>query len=169
MRLDSFTVGYSHGEDRLLLQAIGAGDTQSYWLTRRAVLMMAEGITNVLAEQHQKYGRANVRPEHLADVLGFDQIAAAQSNPLRPGTIDEAGSSAPILLYRMSYTVENAENCIIKLTDADGRGHGYRLTADMLHALMNLIQSQCDKAGWGIQMISQPTRLTNPNNCHALH
>lgn len=159
MRLDSFTVGYSVAEDRLLLQAIGDGEPQSFWITRRAALMIAEGIQKVLSEQYQKYGGSKVSTEHVNELLAFDHTVAAQKHPPKAGAIQPELATAPILVYQIGYNADNAEQCVINLTDAQGNGHGYRLTAEMLHALLNLIQSQCDLAGWGIRLV-QPTALS---------
>lgn len=153
MRLDSFTVGYHVAEDRLLLQAIGDGEPQSFWITRRAALMIAQGIQKVLAEQYQKFATQQVNPSHMGDLLAFDHSVATQKNPPKTSVVQEAIKVAPILIYQLSYSAETSERCLINLTDADGNGYGYRLTADMLHALLNLIQSQCDQAGWGIRLL----------------
>lgn len=153
MRLDSFTVGYSVAEDRLLLQAIGDGETQNFWITRRATGMIAEGIQKVLSEQYRKFGGHKVSTTHVDDLVSFDHTVAAQKNPPKAGTIQADIQSAPILIYQFSYSAETSEICLINLTDAKGNGHGYRLTAEMLHALLNLIQTQCDQAGWGIRLI----------------
>lgn len=153
MRLDSFTVGYSIAEDRLLLQAIGDGETQSFWITRRAASMIAEGIQKVLTEQYRKFGSHPVNPAHMNDLLAFDHSVAAQKNPPKAGAVQTTVTSTPILLYQIGYSVDNAAQCLINLTDANGQGHGYRLTSEMLHALLNLIQSQCDHAGWGISLL----------------
>lgn len=163
MRLDSFTVGYSLAEDRLLLQAIGDADPQSFWITRRAALMIAEGIQKVLTEQYQKFGGHRVSAEHVGDMLAFDHTIATQKNPPKAGAVNEAITTAPVLIYQISYSAESAETCQINLTDAQGQGHGYRLTADMLHALLNLIQSQCDQAGWGIRLVQATIPNTSIN------
>lgn len=158
MRLNSFTVGYSIAEDRLLLQAVGDEETQSFWITRRAASMIADGIKKVLTEQYQKFGAQQVNPAHMNELLAFDHSVAAQKNPPKTGSVVEDIKSAPILIHQLSYTAETAERCLITLTDAHGKGHGYRLTAEMLHALLNLIQSQCDQAGWCIQL-SKPVSM----------
>lgn len=160
MQLESFTVGYSIKEDRLLLQAIGDGDPQSFWITRRAALMIAEGIQKVLVEQYQKFGGEKIHPDHVEDMVAFDQATATQKNPPKAGTVNESIKTAPILIYQISYSADNSETCQIKLTDAEGYGHGYLLTADMLHALLNLIQKQCDQAGWGVQLIRPSPSMT---------
>lgn len=87
MRLDSFTVGYSVAEDWLLLQAIGDREPQSFWTTRRAALMIAEGIQKVLSEQYQKYGGSKVSTEHVNELLAFDHTVAAQKHPPKAGAI----------------------------------------------------------------------------------
>lgn len=154
MNLDSFTVAYSLSEDRLLLQAIGDGDTQSFWITRRAALMIADAAQKVLTEQYQKFGAHKVSPEHVGSLLAFDHSIATQKNPPKAGSVQSNLKKAPILLYQIDYSADNAEHCLINLKDAAGRGHGYRLTADMLHALLNLVQTQCNQAAWGIRLIS---------------
>lgn len=153
MRLKSFTVGYSTGEDRLLLQAIGDGEPQNFWITRRAAGMIAEGIQKALSEQYRKFGGNKVNAAYVDDLISFDHTVAAQKNPPKAGTVQGDIQSAPILIYQLSYSAESSESCLINLTDANGNGHGYRLTAEMLHALLNLIQTQCDQAGWGIRLI----------------
>lgn len=170
MRLDSFTVGYSRGEDRLLLQAIGDGEPQSFWITRRAALMIAEGIQNVLSDQYQKFGGDRVSPAHVDSLIAFDQAVAAQKNPPKSGAVQTTVNSAPILVYQIGYSADNPEYCVINLTDTNSRGHGYRLTTEMLHALLNLIQSQCDQAGWGIQLLKpQPLNTTSVADTRNLH
>lgn len=169
MQLDSFTVGYSIQEDRLLLQANGKTETQSFWITRRAATMIAEGVRKALVEQYQRFGKADLPAQYLSDVMDFDYAAATEKNPPKPGAIAPVPLSSPILLYQISYSAESAEHCIIHLTDADGRGHGYRLTAEMLHALMNLIQSQCDQAGWEVQLLTPTFALTQRSADRALH
>ena len=154
MRLDSFTVAYSLAEDRLLLQAIGEGETQSFWITRRAALMIAEGIQKALKEQHLKYGKHTVKQEHLSDLIAFEHNIAAKKNPPKSGSIQGAINTPPLLLYQISYAAESTNNCVINLTDSNGQGHGYRLKSDMLHALLNLIQTQCDLAGWGLKLLT---------------
>ena len=154
MRLDSFTVGYSLLEDRLLLQAVGDGDTQSFWITRRAALMIADGIQKALTEQHLKFGSHSVAPEHVSDLLAFKHNAATEKNPPKSGAVQSWVKTPPILLYQIGYATENADDCVINLTDSNGQGHGYRLKSEMLHALLNLIQTQCDQAGWGLRLLT---------------
>ena len=166
MRLDSFTVGYSIAEDRLLLQANGDKETQSFWITRRAASMIAEGIQKVLAEQYRKFGTQPINPVYIDDLLAFDHSVAAQKNPPKAGAVQTTVTNAPILLYQIGYSVDNAEQCLINLTDANGQGHGYRLTTEMLHSLLNLIQSQCDQARWGIRLIKPPSSIWNVDSIH---
>lgn len=166
MRLNSFTVGYSIAEDRLLLQAIGDGETQNFWITRRAAGMIAEGIQKVLTEQYRKFGGHKVSAAHVDDLISFDHTVAAQKNPPKAGTVQADIPSAPILIYQFSYSAETSENCLINLTDAQGNGHGYRLTAEMLHAILNLIQTQCDQAGWGIRLIKSLSLGQNVESFH---
>lgn len=160
MRLDSFTVGYSLTEDRLLLQALGDGEPQSFWITRRAALMIAEGFQKVLVEQYQKFGGEKIHPGHVDDLLAFDQATATQQHPPKPGAVQETVTEPPILIYQIRYSAEDPESCVIHLTDATGRGHGYRLTPAMLHALLNLMQTQCVQAGWNITLV-KPATLTS--------
>jgi hypothetical protein len=167
MLLRHFNISYFINEDRLLLQAIGDGEPQSFWITRRAALMIAEGIQKVLSEQYKKYGGSKVSTDHVNDLLAFDHTVAAQKNPPKAGAIQSELTTAPILVYQIGYSANNLEQCVINLTDAQGNGHGYRLTAEMLHALLNLIQSQCDLAGWGIRLI-RPT-VPSSANAASLH
>lgn len=160
MRLESFNAGYSIQEDRILLQAVGDGEPQNYWITRRAALMLGEGIHNVLAEQCTKFGARTISNEYVSEVLSFDHERVASDNPPRPGKLIPETSEDTLLLFQISYTAEDADFCVIQLTDQHQQGHRYRLTNEMLHALLNLIQSQCDQAGWGIRL-HQPTMTTN--------
>lgn len=166
MRLSSFTVGYSAAEDRLLLQAIGEGETQSFWVTRRAASMIADGIQKVLTEQYRKFGTHPVNPAHMDEILAFEHSVATEKNPPKAGAVQATVTSAPILLYQIGYSADNPKQCLINLTDANGHGHGYRLTADMLHALLNLIQSQCERAGWGIRLIKPVSMAGNVGSVH---
>ena len=156
MRLESFNAAYTIKEDRILLQAVGDGIAQNYWITRRAALMLGEGIQNVLAEQCTKFGAQIVASEHVADLLSFDHQSAVSKNPPKPGALIETNMAQAILLYQMSYSAEDADHCTIQLTDEHHQGYRYRLTREMLHAVLNLIQSQCDQAGWGVRLNQLP-------------
>lgn len=169
MRLESFNAGYLLAEDRILLQAIGDGSPQNYWITRRAALMLGEGIQNVLTEQCTKFGSQIISAEHIGEMLSFDRESAISQNPPKPGTLVQENAEQAILLFQISYSAEDAEYCIIQLTDQNQQGYRYRLTREMLHALLSLIQSQCDHAGWGIR-INQPAMVTpSPASARALH
>lgn len=170
MRLESFNAGYSTKEDRILLQAIGDGTPQNYWITRRAALILGEGIQNVLTEQCTKFGAPTVASEHVGDLLSFDHQSAVSKNPPKPGKLIQENTAQAILLFQVSYSAEDVDYCTIQLTGEHGQGHCYRLTREMLHAVLNLIQSQCDQAGWGIRL-NQPLNLnpTNRATAPALH
>lgn len=155
MRLDAFNVSYSNLEDRLLLQAVGDGAPQNFWITRRAAFMLGEGIQSVLTEQCARFGAHKIAAQHVGEVLSFDREVAVSKNPPIAGNLITNASTPPLLLFQISYAAEDAEFCTIQLTDQRQQGHNYRLTREMLHALLNLIQSQCDGAGWGIRL-SQP-------------
>lgn len=160
MRLDAFNVSYSNIEDRLLLQAVGDGDPQNFWLTRRATLMLSECVHKVLAEQFTRFGSHKVAPQHVNEMLSFDREVAVSKNPPAAGTLVTQAATAPLLLFQISYAAEDAEFCTIQLTDQSQQGHSYRLARDMLHALLNLIQTHCDQAEWGIQLQQRaPTEL----------
>ena len=159
MRLESFNAGYSIKEDRILLQAVGDGIPQNYWITRRAALMLGEGIQKALSEQCTKFGPQIVTSGHIGELLSFDHQSAVTKNPPKSGALIEQGSEQAVLLFQISYNAEDANYCTIQLTDEHQQGYRYRLSREMLHALLNLIQSQCNQAGWAIRL-HQPPALT---------
>ena len=169
MRLESFNAGYSIQEDRILLQAVGDGVPQNFWITRRAALMLGEGISNVLAEQCTKFGARTISNEYVGEVLSFDHERAVAGNTPKPGTLIQEKTEEARLLFQISYTAEDADFCVIQLTDQQQQGHRYRLTNEMLHALLNLIQSQCDQAGWGIRLVQPATPTAIHQSARALH
>lgn len=166
MRLDAFNVSYSNLEDRLLLQAVGDGAPQNFWVTRRAASMLGEGIQKVLAEQCARFGGLAVAPQHVGDVLSFDHEVAVSKNPPTSGKLVTEATSPPLLLFQISYLAEDAEYCTIQLTDQHQNGHSYHLAREMLHALLNLIQSHCDTAGWGIQLSRSTIVEAGPKFLH---
>lgn len=166
MRLDSFNAGYVLIEDRILLQAIGDGSPQNYWITRRAALMLGEGIQSVLTEQCTKFGAQIISADHVGEILSLGQETAMTYNPPKPGVLVQENTDRATLLFQINYAAEDANYCILQLTDQAHQGHQYRLTREMLHALLNLIQSQCDHAGWGIRLVqTTPTAAS----CGLLH
>lgn len=169
MRLDSFNAGYVLVEDRILLQAIGDRLPQNYWITRRAALMLGEGIQNVLAEQCTKFGGQTISAEHVGDMLSFDHEIATKRNPPKPAALVQQNTEQALLLFQINYAAENADFCILQLTDQTHQGHEYRLTREMLHALLNLVQSQCDQAGWGIRLHQVPVAAPYTVAQGALH
>lgn len=169
MQLEAFNACYSIQEDRILLQATGDGDSQSYWITRRAALMLGEGIYNVLTDQQRNFSNLVVASEHIPDVLAFNHSTSTKSNPPKPGTIKQDAQETPILLFQISYSVEDAKYCRVTLTDEQGRGYGYRLNTDMLHALINLVQTQCDQADWSIRLNQKTIVTSAPSSPSELH
>ena len=155
MRLDAFNAGYSFAEDRILLQAVGDGLPQNYWITRRAALMLGEGIHNVLMEQRAKFASQTIAREYVGEVLSFERESALSKNPPKPGNLLQDNAENAVLLFQINYSAVNADYCTIQLTDQNQQGYRYQLTGEMLHSLLNLIQSQCDQAGWGVQ-VNQP-------------
>lgn len=169
MRLDSFNAGYSIAEDRILLQATGDGQPQNYWITRRAALMLGEGIQNVLLEQCAKFGAQTISSAYVGEVLSFERESAVSKHPPKPGKLLEDNAEYAVLLFQISYSAENADYCTIQLTDQNQQGYRYQLSSEMLHALLNLIQSQCDQAGWGIQLNKPPSLSSRHAAVQALH
>ena len=153
MRLESFNVGYSSEEDRILFQAVGDEGTHNFWITRRAALMVGKGLQRALTEQRLKFGENQIPPGFVADVLAFDHEHAIKENPAKPGNLRSEIKDGVLLLFQISYAAEDEQHCIIQMMDQHQQGYAYRLTRDMLHALLNLIQSQCDQADWGIHLL----------------
>ena len=169
MRLESFNVGYSSEEDRILFQAVGDEGTHNFWITRRAALMVGEGLQRALAEQRIKFGDKQIPTSFVEEILAFDHEHAIKANPPKPGTLRSDLNNGVLLLFQISYAAEDEQHCIIQMMDQHQQGYAYRLTREMLHAILNLIQSQCDQAGWGIHLLQADQGAVTADRLKVFH
>lgn len=155
MQLRSFNLGYQQEEDRLLLNVQTSERSHPYWITRRAAIMLAEGLQKLLAQQYALVGQSSSADHITQELAAFGHSAALEKYPL---TKPEAGAerifSTPLLLYQIRYGIDNAQIAKIGLMDKSGQGFVYKISRDLLHALLNLLQSQCNQASWQLNIVT---------------
>lgn len=160
LRIKDFSAGYSHEEDRLMLEVACDEDHQLYWLTRRALSTLSEAINRTLSAQYALMGEQLGAREHTADFAQFGHRDAIEKLQITNSAGDQGKlADKALLVYEVGYQVIDQERAILKLANRQGEGFQYQLPRDVLHALLNLLASQADKAGWDLSfsLISQST------------
>lgn len=136
--------------------SILAGDrVHRYWITRRAAIMIGNGLNDVLKEQYDLFGLNSGIAHHAKELADFGQTAALDKYPLKSHNpeILTVGATPPLLIYQMRYGEIKADLAKIAFMDKMGNGFSYTILRDHIHALLNLIQSQSDKANWQVQVL----------------
>lgn len=172
MQLRSFNLGYNQEEDRLLLNVHTTERSHPYWISRRAAIMLAEGLNKLLEQQYTLVGLTSGAIHHAEELAAFGHSAALEKYRVtKSDTGSERISSAPLLLYQIRYGVTDANLAQLALMDKSGQGFVYKVDRDLLHALLNLLQSQCNQASWLLSLLSDNLgSLTSPaSEGHALH
>lgn len=171
MQIQSFSLGYSHEEDRLLLQASLEGQSHQYWVSRRAALMLAEAIQTLLKKQYDLLGVSTGDTRLLADLAAFGHDAAVEKFPAsKAGDSTNTNTDSALLLYQVRYAVIDANTAQLALMDRLNCGFSYVLTRDLLHTLLNLLESQCKSADWishSLLVFNHQSSLTQSSS--ALH
>lgn len=154
MEIKNFTAGYSVEEDRLLLEISGSQVGQRYWVTRRALLALGEAINRILKTQYDLVSAAAHAPGHVQAFANFGQQAAAEKLPVasHPTASLQSTQNTP-LIHEIGYQAIDQEHGFLKLVTHLGAAHEYRLTRDVLHALLNLLNSQAARADWGVDLL----------------
>lgn len=131
--------------------------------------MLADAITKTLVKQYAFLGLASGSSNHLSELAAFGHASAIEKHPTtKSANQSEKIFGIPLLIYQVKYEAIDAETCSLKLMDADGRGFAYQLNRDLLHALLNLLQSQSIQANWAISlsMVFQHETNTLPESQH---
>lgn len=157
--LDRFNAIYSPIEDRILLQAVGDGWTQNFWMTRHVLMMFGNVCASLLNNHYTSLAQQlSGSSSHAEDFAQFGQDASLSENPPRSCAAMDGFTEAPLLVYEIRYKGLGQGAFAIFLSDSQGQGHGYQLQETLLNALINLLQTQADQAGWGIRL--RPTIQT---------
>lgn len=171
MQLRSFNLGYNQEEDRLLLNVQTSERSHPYWISRRAAMMLADGVKKLLEQQYAMIGLTSGAIHHAQELAAFGQSAALEKYPVtKSDTGSERISGAPLLLYQIRYGATDANLAQLALMDKSGQGFVYKVDRDLLHALLNLLQSQCDQAAWQLSLQAEShASAMSPNERRALH
>jgi hypothetical protein len=150
---------YSVGEDRILLEVCGEENRQSFWLTRRALIVLNEAIHHVLRNQYDLLSLAAQSPEHSDAFAQFGQSLASEkyrvANHNQPVSVDQEA----LLVYEIGYQVIDQNLCTLKLSTRNGIGCHYQFSREVLHAFVNLLNEQLKQANWGMTLTTQQTPL----------
>lgn len=171
MDINSISLGYSQEEDRLLLQVISSDYVHQYWVSRRAALMLAEAIQNILTKQYNLLSMTNGSTNYSSDLAAFGHEAALEKLPSASSSESTlANLTSPLLIYQVNYTAIDANLAQLALMDKSNCGFIYHLTRDLLHTLLNLLESQCTQAAWGTRTFITFNHKTNASSeSPALH
>lgn len=163
--LRTFNAQYAPNEDRILLQAVGDGWNQNFWITRR-VLILLGSVFQTLLEKHytETAQQLSGSAAYAADFAEFARDASLNKNPPQPADALEDLAEPPILVYEIQYLALGQGQFAIMLTDTNGHGHGYQLQEPLLNALLNLLQAQADQAVWNIRLTTPATATMKPSS-----
>lgn len=159
----SFSAGYSITEDRLLLHVITSGAQASIWLTRRGTLTLAKAINQTLESLYAMDSSLAVAKSHLPEIAEFGQRAASGEFPIKGQKTLCANVGLATVLHEVRFKSVDATTAFFYLLDINGTGFSLTLQRPMLHALLNLLQSQTNHAGWNVDLIPSAGSLINQN------
>jgi hypothetical protein len=164
MLLKSFSLGYALEEDRLLLSVNAAQSSHDYWLTRRGAAMLAEVLQKMISKQYALLGSTANMHCTTHELAEFGQSTALEKFPLTAsGDTRLVKATLPLLLSKVRYQVIDAQITRIALIDKSEQGFTYQVSRELLHALLNLLQSQCNQASWQLNF-SKSSNSVNPND-----
>lgn len=149
----TFSAGYSISEDRLLLHVITSGAQAGIWLTRRGTLTLAKAINQTLESLYAMDSSLAVAKTHLPEITEFGQRAASREFPIKGQKTSSANVGLATVLYEVRFKSVDATTAFFYLLDINGAGFSLTLQRPMLHALLNLLQSQTNHAGWNTILI----------------
>lgn len=164
--ISRFNAAYDIVQDRIQLQVVGSDWNQNFWITRRSLILIKNVFLNLLEKHYKQQAQQSTGDATYAnDFATFGREASLASNPVSPTKSLEQPATPPILLYKISFKDLGDGQFTLELSDVNNRGHGYQLAENMLHVLLELLQSQADKAEWGIQV----TATSPPSHQRATH
>lgn len=159
----TFSAGYSISEDRLLLHVITSGAQAGIWLTRRGTLTLAKAINQTLESLYAMDSSLAAAKSHLPEIAEFGQRAASGEFPIKGQKALCANVGLTTVLYEVRFKAVDATTAFFYLLDIHGAGFSLTLQRPMLHALLNLLQSQTKYAGWNVDLIPSAAFLIDQN------
>lgn len=159
MRITNLIAAYSVDEDRILLEVCGDERRQSFWLSRRALLVLNEAIHHVLSKQYDLLSLAAQSPENSDAFAQFGQSLAAEKYQVANHNQAVSVDQDALLVYAIGYQVIDQNLCTLKLSTRDGKGAQYQLSREVVHAFVNLLDEQLKQANWAISLTTHQTVL----------
>lgn len=143
---------FSPTEDRILLKLHTGEHSLQAWLTRRYVKLLIPALHG----QHPQTGEPLFSPSKQALVAMSSQKIQQEGNyeaPYEePETVTKPLGEHPILLVKMTFKDMASDNPQIVLEPEAGKGIVLSYRAELMGALLKILQQAMSQAEWNLEM-----------------
>jgi len=156
-RLRQINLSYDRREDRLLLR-VSTADQQEHrlWLTRSLIRLWWPKLVEALRRPQADQPPLPQEPSSREAVQAFRHEAALSKarfgEPYAAEGVQPV-QAAPLLVVTVRMTAHGDGEQEFSLLPAQGAGVNLRLTADLLHAFVKLLQEGLGKAAWDLGVV----------------
>ncbi|MBI5844470.1 MAG: hypothetical protein HZB23_07370 [Deltaproteobacteria bacterium] len=158
MSLQQMNIGFSPVEDRLILRITGKTEDGSaeyrFWLTRRLVRLLWDGLEKVLEADTATDPR--VDPEAREMVKQWKEEEAISkadfTTPFTPAPMALPLGEAPILVSKIQLKSMGPDQKVVVLNNEAGVGITLALKPEMIHSIRKLIADAALKAEWDLDL-----------------
>lgn len=164
MSLQQMNIGFSPVEDRLILRITGkTGDGSAeyrFWLTRRLVRLLWDGLLKVLEADTAADPRVEPRAREMMKQWQEEE-AISKADFATPFSPEQAAlplGEAPILVSKIQLKSMGPDQKVVVLNNEAGVGITLALKPEMIHSIRKLIADAANKAEWNLNL----TLLTGP-------
>ncbi len=159
--ISRFNLGYVATEDRLLFEAVEADGFKTFWITRRAALMLVKlfqeqlGLSNPFADRERSNDSTSAQENAMLNA--FERDIVASRNPPKPGKLESpvVGDGGVValavgVLKTISFTPIEGELPRYKIVFADVEDNrwGFETDREMVLKLQEMLVQQIERVGW---------------------
>lgn len=159
--ISRFNLGYVATEDRLLFEAVEGEGFKTFWITRRAAMMLVKlfqeqlGLSNPFADRERTNDSTIVQENAMLNA--FERDIVASRNPPKPGKLEspvvgDAGvvALAVGVLKTISFTpiVGDTPRYRIVFADVEDNKWGFETDREMVLKLQEMLVQQIERVGW---------------------
>lgn len=158
MSLQQMNIGFSPVEDRLILRITGKTPEGSaeyrFWLTRRLVRLLWDGLAKVLETDTDTDPRVEPSAREMVKQWKEEEaISKADfSTPFKPEEASLPLGEAPVLVSKIQLRSMGPDQKVVVLNDEKGVGITLSLKPEMIHSIRKLIADAANKAEWDLNL-----------------
>lgn len=150
----------------MLLRIATAENTEyQLWLTRRFIKVLWGALMQTL-DRNPELGK-DLLPDVRDAVKAMDHQEAIQASDFSQqhaeGAVNLTSNSGPLLVTGGQVKPVNADNTVLSMKTADGKGVQFGLNKQLLHALCHMMITSAQKAEWDLDLVVGDARVLVPD------